>query len=144
EHIVVQHPIIGQVEGIVQKVVMLKDILITGPANFYAPAVPYKIIVGIFYTVRALYTNAHCIFLKGIADDLAIVDLFQQKSERGRTPILFKGIAHHIYPLRKHDRYSCPIVLKGIALIGVVVGEHKMQSVADILGADVVLYGYEI
>ena len=50
-------------------------------------------------------------------------------------------IPFHIHPLRIHDRYTGTVLFKRIVEIHIIIGKHKVNSVANIIFTQIILNG---
>jgi hypothetical protein len=66
-------------------------------------------------------------------------NIFQEQAISGRAPVVFKSVVFHPDVAGIHHGHTGPVFPEDVAGIHVAVREHKVQSVAVVALADVVV-----
>ena len=118
----------------------MKTVIITACLHFYRPAIPLEHVPRNLYSAASLHVYTHRIFNEPVVGDTTIRNIFQQNTISTGTPIPRKKILFHSHIPGIHHGNASAIISKNVPDITIAMRKHKVQAVANILFADIVLY----
>src|SRR5690606_22245447 len=123
----------SDIECVLDKAVLFQRIVHTAAKDSNGPTIAFKVVLVDLKAIAAFHIDACRIFDKGIVQDMAVGDVLQQETVGCIAPVFLKDVVLHAYALCVHDCHTSSIGAESIVMVFVVMREHEMQSVAQVV-----------